>query len=361
MGAVAPPGQFGLTSSQAVSDTLGGSPSGKVPAQTASRCSPIRIPRYGMYAFLFLRPHSWKDASRWECEGTPVTDIRQGWWPTGPKNPRDPPGGRAVPLPQKEKVNAEEGAPNQYILGEGLPPIPAKLVAKIQRGDYVDMAELLRENMEMACRQAATSTPSDTQKSSRREVPDILSWITCFGMYASVVAEKYPDRVRQLFAYQTMLGRETRRCGGKGWMAYDMMFRQQAASNPKVDWSVLNNSLYSTTFLVHQTNRGRTCQFCLETDHTYANCALAPLTSGQKPQREPYSPMRDYNQDDRRVCRSRPDNRGPCFAWNEGRCSLPYCRYRHICRRYLGDHREGLCPTSRPVRDRDNGKKLGQV
>ena len=120
------------------------------------------------------------------------------------KNPRDPPGGRAVPLPQKEKVNVGEGAPNQYILGEGLPPIPAKLVAKIQRGDYVDMAELLRDNMEMGRQQAATSTPSDTQKSSRREVPDILSRITCFGMYASVVAEKYPDRVRQLFSYQMM-------------------------------------------------------------------------------------------------------------------------------------------------------------
>ena len=35
-----------------------------------------------------------------------------------------------------------------FILGESLPPIPAKLVAKIQKGEFVDMAELLRDNIE---------------------------------------------------------------------------------------------------------------------------------------------------------------------------------------------------------------------
>ena len=79
-------------------------------------------------------------------------------------------------LPQKEKGNAGEGAPNQYILGEGLPSIPANLVAKIQRGDYVDMAELLRDNMEMGRRQAATSTPSDTQRVHGGKYP-----ISCHG------------------------------------------------------------------------------------------------------------------------------------------------------------------------------------
>ena len=32
----------------------------------------------------------------------------------------------------------------QFIVGEGLPAVPAKLVAKIQRGEYVNMAELLK-------------------------------------------------------------------------------------------------------------------------------------------------------------------------------------------------------------------------
>ena len=39
------------------------------------------------------------------------------------------------------------GGATSFLLGEGLPPIPAKLVAKIQKCDFVDI-ELLRDNME---------------------------------------------------------------------------------------------------------------------------------------------------------------------------------------------------------------------
>ena len=84
-----------------------------------------------------------------------------------------------------------------------------------------------------------TSQPSDAQSIGRqggREVPDILSWITCFGMYASVLCDKYLDKVWQMFVYQAFMVREARHCGGKGWLAYDMMFWQQAANNPKADW-----------------------------------------------------------------------------------------------------------------------------
>ena len=35
-----------------------------------------------------------------------------------------------------------------FIMGESLPPIPAKLVTKIQKGEFVDMAVLLRDNIE---------------------------------------------------------------------------------------------------------------------------------------------------------------------------------------------------------------------
>ena len=31
--------------------------------------------------------------------------------------------------------------------------------------------------------------------------------------------------------------------------------------------------------------------------------------------------------------------RRSCYAWNEGRCNYPYCRYRHACLRCRGDHR----------------------
>ena len=38
--------------------------------------------------------------------------------------------------------------PPPFIVGEGLPVIPSKLVQKIQKGEFIDMAELLKDNIE---------------------------------------------------------------------------------------------------------------------------------------------------------------------------------------------------------------------
>ena len=40
------------------------------------------------------------------------------------------------------------------------------------------------------------------------EVPDLLSWITCLGIYASVIYEKSPEKPKHLLAYQTLFVRE---------------------------------------------------------------------------------------------------------------------------------------------------------
>ena len=251
----------------------------------------------------------------------------------------------AGPIKKSDQAAAAKAAP-PFILGEGLPPIPAKLVAKIQRGEFVDMAELLRDNIEADRRRTkeGDADPSGGQPSSsqtRREIPDLLSWIQCFGVYACIVAKSHPDKLQQLLAYQTMLVREARRCGGNGWQAYDTMFRQQVANDPAADWSKLNSSLYSVTFLAYQNGRGKTCLHCLETDHTGSDCALAS-TKGYCTARSPIN-------DDMRNTRGKVD-RGErstriCYSWNDGRCAVPYCRYRHICAKCQGEHKASQCTT----------------
>ena len=245
-----------------------------------------------------------------------------------------------------------------FVLSEHLPPVPAKLVAKIQSGDYVNMAELLRDNMEWERRQSISESAGP--KSGRREVPDLLSWITCFGIYASVICNKSPGKAKQFLAYQTLILREARRCGGKGWQTYDSMFRQQVANKPDADWSVLNSSLYTTSFLANQNGRGRTCKWCLETDHASTSCALAPPSIER--QQSHYG--RDWDLEtmpNRRPVRfGRSEVRGACFAWNEGRCTLPYCRLRHVCCRCGStDHCESSCSSDRTLQVRTNDDRTG--
>ena len=55
-----------------------------------------------------------------------------------------------------------------FLFSDGFPPVPAKLVGKILRLEFVDMAELLRDNIEAECRQGrqreATGVPMKQQQ-----------------------------------------------------------------------------------------------------------------------------------------------------------------------------------------------------
>ena len=89
------------------------------------------------------------------------------------------------------------------------------------------------------------------------------------------MTSKKPEKMRQLLAYQTLIVWEARRCGGKGWLAYDSYFRQQAVGDDKADWSRLNQSLYAVTFIAQgERTKGRCCVLCLESDHAEEQCAL---------------------------------------------------------------------------------------
>ena len=168
---------------------------------------------------------------------------------------------------------AQESAA-QLILSEALPVVPARLVKKILKGDYVDMAELLKDNMEVERRRAGAGGEAPIA-ASRREVPDILSWLHCFSLYAAVITSKYPEKAKDLLAYQALMIGEHRRCGGRGWLLYDAAFRQQITSLEGADFARLNQSLYLTTFVAYG-GKGRSCSKCLLSDHSQEECALRP-------------------------------------------------------------------------------------
>ena len=70
--------------------------------------------------------------------------------------------------------------------------MPAKLVEKIQQLKFVDMADLLRDNLEVNRRSVDLET-TQVSRNRRREIPDLLSWVSCFGSYAAVLTAKHPE------------------------------------------------------------------------------------------------------------------------------------------------------------------------
>ena len=56
-----------------------------------------------------------------------------------------------------DKVEVPKAEP--FLLSEGLPPVPAKVVAEIQSREFIDMAELLRDNIEATRRWREAEAP----------------------------------------------------------------------------------------------------------------------------------------------------------------------------------------------------------
>ena len=86
-------------------------------------------------------------------------------------------------------VSPAQTEDSPFLLGNGLVPVLVHLVTKILRGEYVDMAELLSDNLE-AQRRGWLQDPSiagsgQTTRRQRREIPHILSWVQCFSTFVT--------------------------------------------------------------------------------------------------------------------------------------------------------------------------------
>ena len=237
-----------------------------------------------------------------------------------------------------------------FVLSEALPVVPAKMVKRIlKKGEFVDMAELLKDNLEAERRRFVAEGTGGmshfTNRQSRREVPDILSWLHCFSLYAAVVTSKYPEKTKELLAYQATIIAEARRCGGRGWALYDAHFRQQMASLESADFSKINQSLYSTTFLAYG-SKARSCTTYMLPDHTDEECALHP--NREVPlirMREPAARTREEIRMVRPEMGRKKPRKGACFAWNGSECARKNCFFEHACSRcFSRDHTRPRAP-----------------
>ena len=120
-----------------------------------------------------------------------------------------PPKKRAVPV---------------FVQGLGIPPVPGRLVEKILDGQFVDMAELLPDNIELLRRERSSSD----SKARLRQISSITAWAQCFATFVAIRAQAAPATVLALLAYMRLLIREAARHPGLGWLSYDSFFRQQA-------------------------------------------------------------------------------------------------------------------------------------
>ena len=261
-------------------------------------------------------------------------------------------------LPQVQAVvtrtSQAQSQTRGVILSPALQPIPARLVRRIRSNEFIEMRDLLTDNIALHEQLEAIHGPllnvatPGALRPRLREVPSLISWVFCFVAYIAVQTED--EATRDMLAYCRLIIREGLRHGGQGWQEYDRGFRAQAAIDQSLRWNVLLPDLQAATTLGQRAGGGSYCHLCRGVDHTASLCALGFM---QQPLTSPMVPAVSTAADSgRRPSRARP--RPVCTSWNSGRCIYPgTCNFRHVCATCSQRHQARECrdtPAESPYR-----------
>ena len=85
------------------------------------------------------------------------------------------------------------------MVSAGLPPVPTKIVNRIQGGLFVEMYELLPS---MLTSTQYNTIEDDSRKSKHRRELSIMEWVQSFGVYMATVSRTKPHRIPDLLGYQ---------------------------------------------------------------------------------------------------------------------------------------------------------------
>ena len=216
------------------------------------------------------------------------------------------------------------------VLSPAADPIPYWLVQRIRSGEFVEMHDLLADNIALHNQLEDLHGHTTSLNPRLREVPSLASWVYCFAAYMAVRTEDL--RTRDMLAYCRLIIREAIRHGGSGWQEYDRTFRRQVAIDLHLAWHSLHPGLQAATVLSGRGAAGGSV--CHEVDHSSAQCALAVV------QQWVFTPAGTQGQRSRR-------SENICASWNRRSCTFAgTCVFRHVCGICLEDHKMISCPLA---------------
>ena len=213
------------------------------------------------------------------------------------------------------------------ILSPATEPFPQKIVTKVQCRQFVEMRELLADNIALLQQLEAMNSPAPVQTVGPNRARLLV--------YMAILTSD--QQTRDQLAYARLIIREAQRHGGNGWLDFDWAFRQQLAADPSRRWNNLEPGLQAATMYGQAAAQPTFCTLCRGTDHTRPQCALTYLYP------QPLRPPPQQRQAGTRI------NQGAeiCRSWNKGTCIFPgRCWYRHICLRCKLPHRARDCPKT---------------
>ena len=217
-------------------------------------------------------------------------------------------------------------------MGAGLPPVPARLVTRIEAGEFIDMAELSPDKLGLT-KSTLNDDQAKSSKPRRRTVTSILEWTQCFATYMAVICRKQPERMPDMLGYLILIIEANMEYEGEAWLGYDRRFRQRAASDPSTVWSQSDTTLWDLAFSGKA--KASRCCYCFSLTHPSTLCEWAPdlqptpslqplLASTLLPQQQPAFEPPFQAQTPQRICKTFNFDSRPG-------CSFRNCSYLHTC------------------------------
>lgn len=158
-------------------------------------------------------------------------------------------------------------------MGEGLLPIPEKLVNKIVKLEFIEMHELLPEFWLRDEEESKTLLGLPRRK--KAPTTNIFQWLQCFSAMVGVLARAYPQMVPDLMAYQATIIWCYQDFEELHWAQYDRMYRRQVAITKDLRWGKVDATLYSKCF-AGKARRRAMCSYCLSDNHATNECPDHP-------------------------------------------------------------------------------------
>ena len=212
------------------------------------------------------------------CTGAPLMDAASHFPASTTPGLGHPLSSTLLPSPSPSPLTSTQA---NLSLSLSMEPIPAKLVHRIQSGQFVKMRDLLGDNIALIhhFESANSYFPAHVLSVSfhlrLRKVSSLSSWIYCFLAYL-VVGTSDQSTCNWLISARLVV-REALQHEGRGWLDYDRFFRQQAALNPALAWNTLHPSLVASTILSQRSVGGSYRNLCQGVDHLASCCAMAYL------------------------------------------------------------------------------------
>ncbi len=239
------------------------------------------------------------------------------------------------------------GVPAGMFLGDGLMPLPARLVQRIAKLEFVEMAELHPKAWLSEATEAEGSVKccGAAVVAKRRRVPvtDTLTRAQCYAALVGVLSTRYPQVLPSLMAYQAIITKASKEFDGVGWVQYDRAFKRQAAVTKDLQWEKINTTLYSVCF-AGKAKVQSLCSFCLCSGHPTTACPES-MDYGS-----PWRPMQGWNLPQTATPTPRLAGSGAevCRLFNHAagpRCHYASCKFRHACTSCGGPHPRSKCQT----------------